>query len=137
MHEASFRILRLCEDWYCNTDGLAVGVNAGIDLGGPKKDQILWTATNVVIRSLDGRVYENYKEHYTITDMLSYVGRPLLKLDVVTVQVDLTREVPRVKFAVNGKFGQHYDILYLPDEKIKQLRFVVETYTKDVTVEII
>ena len=109
-----------------------MGVNAGIDVG----EQQVWSSgASLVVRSYDGKVYE-YLNTNVKTEWAAYVGRPLVKLDVVTVQVDLTQEVPRVKFAVNGKFGWQY-LLHLPDEKIKQLRFVVETYAKDATVEII
>ena len=106
-----------------------MGVNAGIDVG----EQQVWSSgESLVVRSYDGKVFE-----YTVkTEWATYFGRPLVRLDVVTVHVDLTHEVPRVKFAVNGAFGQQY-IWKLPDEKIKQLRFVVETYAKDATVEII
>ena len=131
MHEASFRIWRPCEVWYCNKDGLAVGVNAGIDVG----EQQVWSlAESLEVRSYDGKVYE--RVNGTKPGWASYVGRPLVKLDVITVQVDLMHDYPKIKFAVNGVFGRQYMKL-LPDEKIKQLRFVVETYAKDATVEII
>ena len=134
MHEASFRIWQLCEDWVCEKDGLAVGVNAGIDVG---EQQIWSSAASLVVLSLDGTVYElTQKGTEPKWALVTYIGRPLVKLDVITVQVDLTRALPLVKFAVNGAFGRQI-ILQLPNEKIKQLRFVVETFAKDVTIEII
>ena len=108
-----------------------MGVNAGIDVG----EQQVWSSgASLVVRSYDGRVYE-FTEG-TNPGWATYIGRPLVKLDVVTVQVDLTRAYPLVKFAVNGAFGRQI-ILQLPNEKIKQLRFVVETFSKDAAVEII
>lgn len=132
MHQAIFRIWRACTDWVCAKDGLAVGVNAGIDVG---EQQIWSSASSLVLRSLDGKVHEFEKQGTTPT-WETYVGRPLVKLDVVTVEVDLTQALPLVRFAINGAFGRKI-ILKLPNEKIKQLRFVVETYAEDATVEII
>ena len=133
MHETSFRIWQPgdCENWVCQNDGLAVGVNAGIDIG---EQQIWSSASSLVLFSLDGKVYEfNQKGK---SDWEAYVGRPLVKLDVVTVQVDLTRALPVVKFAVNGAFGRQI-IMQLPNEKINQLRFIVETFAKEAAIEII
>ena len=114
---------------------MAVGVNAGIDVG---QQQVWSSAASLMVRSLDGAVFEFTEdtEEGTKPGWVSYIGRPLVKLDVVTVQVDLTLAYPRIKFAVNGAFGRQI-ILQLPNEKIKQLRFVVSTFSKDTAVEII
>ena len=103
-------------------------INAGIDV----IEQQAWlSAAALAMRSSDGAVYQFMEGKL---GWVSYVGRPLLQLDVVTMQVDLTRELPRVKFAVNGAFGRQ---IILQNEKLKQLRFFVVTLAKDATVEII
>lgn len=111
---------------------MAVGVNAGIDVG----EQQVWSSSaSLVLRSYDGKVYE-FGNQGTEPAWETYVGRPLMRLDVVIVEVDLTRALPVVRFALNGAFGREI-ILKLPDEKINQLRFVVETFEEGAFVQII
>ena len=120
---------------------MTVGVNAGIDVS---QQQVWSSGASLMIHSDDGKVYtflqssgkDEFNEQNGEQAFVTYVGRPLLDIDVVTVQVDLTREVPLVKFAVNGEFGRQLT-LQLPKEKITQLRFVVEAFSKGVAIEII
>lgn len=135
MYEASFRLLSTGNNLLASgTDVVAFGVS--FRAGENFERRQLWSApTSIMLRSLDGAYFEYVEPHGR---WVSYIGRPMVVLDVITVRVDLTnpKEV-LLKYAINGKYGARSIRRVLPTQPDLQVHLAVEYFAVGAEVEIL